>query len=312
MPSTPRSLVLGFSARLPARDVAPFARSLRSTGFRGRLGLITAHYDPDTRRELATLADVVVDVDVDALFQPASAAVSALQWLRRTRGLRRLYPGAFAMLTSLVSERRAQARRESYEFHLEGLQSLRYALYHDFIVKHTPDVDFVLISDLRDVIFQGDPFDAPVTGLECYLEEDTSRIGSSPFNRRWIADLYGTDRVRQLAEEVVSCSGTTVGTRDAMLDYLARMAEAITWRRQPLGSHDQGVHNHLLRSNSFGDVQIVRNGYGRVLTMGEMTSFAVDEDGRVCNRDGTIPPVLHQFDRHPPLAARLWEAYRCP
>jgi hypothetical protein len=306
MTSTPRSLVLGFAASLPADSFRPFVTSLRATGYRGRFGLITAKCTPDQREQFRELADLHWDVDDQFLAQAASPRqIATLRWLRSQRGARRLYPKAFQVAARLTRERDQQARWERLEYELEGLQALRYRLYYAFLQDVAPDADVIMVSDLRDVLFQADPFDPPVDGLELFLEDPKSRLGTEPFNRRWLASLYGPGRMAAIADECTSCSGTTFGTRDAMLDYLTQMSHAIQWRRQPLGAHDQGVHNHLLRSGQFRNATIVQNGLGRVLTMGMLDDVGMAEDGSVLNGDGSLPPVLHQYDRHIDLAPQL-------
>jgi hypothetical protein len=155
------------------------------------------------------------------------------------------------------------------------------------------------------VVFQDDPFAEPVTGLEVFLEDAAQHLEHDAFNSRWIADLFGSARLAEIGSNVISCSGTVIGSREAMLRYLSRMAAAIHWRRRPLGCHDQGIHNHLLRAGQLAPVQVVRNEHGRVLTMGAMKTYRQDEFGRVLNADGTVPAVVHQFDRHPRLAYDL-------
>jgi hypothetical protein len=83
------------------------------------------------------------------------------------------------------------------------------------------------------------------------------------------------------------------------------MRTATIWRRRPVYSGDQGIHNYLLRTGRLDPVKVVANGYGRVLTMGAMRTIERDADGYVLNRDGSRPAVLHQYDRHGPLAAEL-------
>ncbi|MEY2420239.1 MAG: hypothetical protein QOI95_306 [Acidimicrobiaceae bacterium] len=300
MASTQRSLVLGFTARLEPSVIEPFVNSLRSTGYQGKLGLILAQYDdPIAVDAFRRMADVIVQVD-DDYRQPAAAPLWLLGMARRTRGVRRLYPALFSTIVRIGREIDSSDRWRSYEFHLEGLQSLRYAHYYDFVRDHAPEADYVFLSDLRDVVFQDDPFREPVTHLECFLEDPLSTVGRDVFNGRWVRDLYGDEGLRTLHDEIVSCSGTVVGTRPAILHYLKEMAQAITWRRRPMGSHDQGVHNWLLRSGRLG-ATIVANEHGRVLTMGAMTRYRLDDDERILNEDGAVVPVIHQFDRHPVL-----------
>jgi hypothetical protein len=87
------------------------------------------------------------------------------------------------------------------------------------------------------------------------------------------------------------------------------MTAAISWRRIPMGSHDQGVHNTLILNGLMPDAKLIPNGQGRVLTMGGMTPPSPEADGRLRLPDGRLPAVLHQYDRFPELAATLRAAY---
>lgn len=308
MGSTRESLVLGFVAGLPPSYVEPFSRSLRASGYQGRFVLIVGKYSAPDRAELAAMADVIVDIDAIYLNGPAPAVVEMLRLPRETPGLRRFYPALFGSLLRLAPERRALHAWRHLEYQLEGLQALRYAHYYDFIRVHAPAADKILLTDIRDVIFQDDPFDAPVSGLEVFLEEEFLAIGKDPHNARWIQNLYGRRALERIGSMTTSCSGTTVGDRESILDYLQAMTESIVWRRRPMGSHDQGVHNHLLRSGRLSHADVVRNGHGRVLTMGAMQHFERDASGRVLNADGSVPAVVHQYDRHQVLRRELLAA----
>ena len=145
-------------------------------------------------------------------------------------------------------ERASLDRWRNLEFRLEGLQSLRYGHYLRCLMEDAPDADVVMITDLRDVVFQRDPFADPVTGLEVYLEDSSERIGHDGFNTTWLRNLYGSEFVEARRGQPLSCSGVVVGTRTAMMTYLNEMVTGIFWRRRPMGSHDQGVHNGLLHT----------------------------------------------------------------
>ena len=225
---------------------------------------------------------------------------------RRQRGFRRLYPSLFKAVCRASSERNSLNRWRNLEFKLEGLQSLRYMHYYRCIVDEAVDAEVVMITDLRDVVFQKAPFTDPVTGLELYLEDGSERIGQDGgFNTRWLRDLYGQEFVDARRGQPLSCSGVVVGTRGAMLTYLAEMIEGIIWRRRPMGSHDQGVHNALVQTGRLPSAQLIPNQTGRVLTLGRMETFRTNDDGFLLNADGSIPAVLHQWDRHASLVADL-------
>lgn len=298
------SLILGVFSGLPIRLAEPFAHSLRSVGYKGRVCIFTAGYEPLELEELATLFDEVRPIDGEYPVRlPRTSAV--LSGLRKTRGLRRIYPSLFGATLRAAPERRSLEWWKALEFHLEGLQSLRYLCYYRYLLEETADVDVVMISDVRDVLFQRDPFAQEVEGLELYLEDASVRIGSDAFNTRWLRDLFGKDVVAAMHGRTVSCSGTVVGTRQAMLSYLTKMVTGIVWRRRPMGSHDQGVHNALIQAGELSSAKLIENGFGRVFTLGMVESPSISKDGLFHNADGTIPAVIHQWDRHPLIANRL-------
>jgi hypothetical protein len=90
-----------------------------------------------------------------------------------------------------------------------------------------------------------------------------------------------------------------------MMAYLSEMIAGIIWRRRPMGPLDQGVHNALFHGGRLADSRVIPNEYGRVLTLGLMSSPHVNEEGYLVNADGSLPAVVHQWDRHPELVPRL-------
>ncbi len=303
-----RPVILGSFARLPASLLEPFSNSLRATGFAGEVGIVTAGYNASELSELATHADHVHTVD-DDYSGGLARTTSALAYVRGRRGIRRAYPRLFEAVVRVASERESFDRWKTLELRLEGLQSLRYMHYYRCLLDDFPDADAVMITDLRDVIFQRDPFADPVTGLELYLEDGSVRIGQDVFNTRWLLNLFGKEFVAAQRGQFVSCSGTVLGTRDAMLHYLSEMMTSIAWRRRPMGPHDQGIHNALIRADRLQAAEVIPNEHGRVLTLGKVKAPRTN-DGFLVNADGSIPAVVHQWDRHAPLVSSL-RAYPC-
>jgi hypothetical protein len=211
----------------------------------------------------------------------------------------------FEIVARATRESDSLERWRRLEYHLEGLQSLRYSHYYRCLIEDAADADVVMLTDVRDVVFQRDPFADPVTGLELYLEDESAQIGHDVFNTQWIRDLFGRQMIEALAGRTVSCSGTVVGTRDAILRYLVEMTTAIIWRRRPMGPHDQAIHNVLIHSGRLGPLEMVANEHGRVLTLGQMKKFRTSSDGFLLNADGSIPPVVHQWDRHASHVSKL-------
>jgi hypothetical protein len=295
---------MGSASHLPARAFAPFFESLRATGFQGKTCVFVSRLTAPDREDVGALVDELVDIDDGYPHSAPSAVTGALKRFKRTRGLRKHYRTACHFSERCLRTAAGSEQAHYLEFQLEGLQSLRYRHYLEYL-RASPQYDQVMIADLRDVLFQADPFATDVQGLEVFLEDDTETFARPGFNRSWIIDLYGIDAVENMQDLVASCSGVTFGDRAHMLDYLAKMSVEVDRHLPPLGPHDQAVHNWLLYNRSFADAQIVRNGSGRVLTMGLKRDITRSGAGVVMNDDDSTPAVLHQYDRHPALAREL-------
>ena len=293
-----RCLILGSVSHLPASAFVPCLRSLRNVGFDGHLCLFSKSLPPGQLERLRPFADEIIELDSvyeEALGGPLRRPLRAI---RRTRGV----PRASAGLA-----RRFPRRFGQLSLAMGGLQSLRYAHYRDYLSERGHAFDLVMLSDIRDVLFQRQPFDQPVSALEVYLEEPHVTIGRpGSRNRYWYADLYGEAAVAAAGGEVVSCSGVTVGPVSQVLGYVTAMADEID-RHLPavLDGHDQAVHNHLLQTGRLAAARRVANGTGRVLTMGMLPHVRYSREVGVLNADGSVPSVLHQYDRHAADAVRL-------
>jgi hypothetical protein len=177
------------------------------------------------------------------------------------------------------------------------IQRLRFFAY-ERIVKSNPGVARVLVTDVADVFFQGDPFPMlPEAPLTVFLEDNT--IGACHYNAGWVRDAYGATRLDELADLPVSCSGTVAGDRAGVLRYLEAMCRELRAYRGQNPAGDQGHHNHLVHGELAGIATLVENRAGAVQTLHHQKRFEFDRVGRLINRDGSVCPVIHQFNRHP-------------
>lgn len=175
-------------------------------------------------------------------------------------------------------------------------QGSRYHSYQDFLGRFGGDYANVMITDLRDVIFQSDPFARPLPADVVFAQE-RRRLGDCPTNRSWIVQTYGEAMADNLQHCMVSCSGTTFGTVHGMQQYLAVMINEIAGRPMPiLGGLDQAIHNYLIR------MRPLRNAWcdptdSIVATMSYVPDDAIRIDPRGVLIDGRLVPVIHQWDR---------------
>lgn len=161
----------------------------------------------------------------------------------------------------------------------------------------------VLLTDCRDVIFQGSPF--PADALCVYSENET--VGTSHFARRWLQLTYGSSEWRALARLPFLCSGTTLGPVAEILEYLRVMTKHLG-KVMALAGEDQAVHNHVIH-RGLVKARIHPFGEGAVITLNRVPLESLRlQDGLLTAQTGRPYPVVHQYDRVPGLAARLKEA----
>lgn len=186
---------------------------------------------------------------------------------------------------------------------------LRYFLYRDWLETCGTIYDRILISDVRDVIFQSDPFAFKwADGLNATLEDAT--VGGCPFNSHWVREHMGEQALEEIADCPVSCSGTTMADHASMLRYLDLMIERLVppTTGERMAGYDQGIHNHLIHTGKI-DATLHDNA-GPIatlaLTRGEPT---LDTEGFVLNRAGERAVIVHQYDRKPALFKHIRDRY---
>jgi hypothetical protein len=190
--------------------------------------------------------------------------------------------------------------------------ALRYFLYRDFLATAPVPWHRILTTDVRDVIFQADPFTFPwPDGINCVLEDRRTTLGGCEHNARWIRGHQGEEALSRVADHTVSCSGTTVADHEGMVRYLAAMTERLLpFTPAPrMAGYDQGVHNVLVHTAALPDLTL-HDTHGPVLTLAATRGEPdMDDDGGVRNARGTRPVMVHQYDRKPALFARIRARY---
>ena len=231
---------------------------------------------------------------------------------------------------------------------------LRLFMYKWWVSMYDKDA-VILLSDFRDVLFQSNPFafrphaGLPTNNQLVIFHENfpLKMIYRCRTNRQWLQTCYGDTAVGELEQNLVSCSGTVFGGRDAVLAYAHMMVEqldpAVRWRNHPLvntseflykvqkqckhAGIDQGFHNYLLHSKTLEqwvDVKEMLQGEGMVNTIGaffgtkavvqkNLTEWGIlkgkPPQQTFHNWDGQLSPVVHQFDRFQQnhFQGRYWE-----
>ena len=105
-----------------------------------------------------------------------------------------------------------------------------------------------MFTDVKDVVFQRDPFDFEWKAQLCsFLEAPGAVIGEKDTPHGWLAKtgIYGTQVAREFENKRVACAGVTFAEIDAAFELLDKMCEHLI-RIDSRGLVDQGVYNYLL------------------------------------------------------------------
>jgi hypothetical protein len=189
-----------------------------------------------------------------------------------------------------------------------SVHARRYAIYLDYLRARRGRYDQVMMSDVRDVVFQGNPFDG-VASPQChfYLESASRTIGVDPTNARWVRGCFTAAEADALDKCRISCSGITIGGTDAVIAYLERMVarvDAMPMRiyREIGHGYDQAIHNYLVHLDpAIGGVVEENNGHIATMALEPRASYRLDPDGRIRAPDGRLFPICHQYDRFPDI-----------
>jgi beta-1,4-mannosyl-glycoprotein beta-1,4-N-acetylglucosaminyltransferase len=159
-------------------------------------------------------------------------------------------------------------------------------------------VENVLLSDVRDVIFQGDPFKFfSGRGLEFALE--VKRIGECEINSSWINTRYGADEFNQIKDQWIINAGVVAGPRHGIIRLCDLVMEDAAQAPSPLYPDfvDQAAINVLYRRGMFPNATLHRTGDAAISTVGHATHFSMDKQGHVLSDDLQRVAMVHQYDR---------------
>jgi hypothetical protein len=296
-----RNLVLALADGLTAEQLRPFLYSTDVMAERPEMMFFGGRFDPET---IALLDE----------YQVRIAPFSSV-WDVSRRRRNRLFTVATqttmaaVRLTSRLFDLRGRRRSGDIRRRMIGpiLPPLhaRFFLYHEALEAVYPRVKRVLLTDVRDVVFQADPFTFAEDKLWVFEEDSRLNMQLNEENRAWYLKTFGSPAFQQVMNFPVICAGTVLGGREATLQYLRTMTTVMI-TRPPVVGGDQAIHNHICRGDHVA-AEIVPNEAGVVLTLYNITDAEVryDNQARVVNTAGQPYPILHMYDRLPVLKQRV-------
>ena len=303
---------MGAAVGLRVDQVMPFLVSLRRSGYGGEVVLFV---DRRLEKDLARARPF-----------PGLKTIRARQWLPFKLGLvRRPHrmlcvwsPLRSALWVGLKAIGRLPLHDE-LRLRLQGTvakllytpMEARFLRYQRYLA--TRRYAGVLLTDVRDVVFQLDPFEElPSNGLAVSIETERYTLASEPLNARWIRRVYGDDLLRQIGTNQVSCVGVTYGDGDSIAHYL-KLFNGELLKLSPatagVGGADTAIHNMLVWTGRLGAIHRLQPLVSPVATLNGIAEEEISLcSGRLLNLDGTIVSVLHQYDRIPRVRAAVLDS----
>lgn len=174
----------------------------------------------------------------------------------------------------------------------------RFAAYAG-LLERRPWVRNVVLTDVRDVVFQSDPFGPPTDGLEFYEENEGQPLARHAFNVKHLRALAGEALAQTLLDRACVCVGVVVGPRIDALRFCRTLLMLCAIPRSNVGGAfgaDQAACNVIAHLGLLGGA--IRRNYGRVATIGLTPPQQLRLEGaRIVNPDASVSPIVHQYDR---------------
>ncbi len=284
---SPRDLVIGAVRGYCFEQLRPFVVSLKRTSFNGDLVLLWNSLDAVTLCELERHGVKLVHFD----YRGSGALNSWSRFWPQLRPVLRL-PVGITVRVSIYKK-------------ILNLAFVRYLHMLDFIEAKLGRYRNMLLTDVRDVIFQDDPFRDHLPGtILAFLESPHMCYGSEPMNTGWLLENYGPETSAALQGQRIACCGTIMGTEAGMVRYLHAFTAEILRLRSVAHGADTSIHNVLVRQTLAAKIAVVENFQGAVGTINPK-AIEYKNDKIVLNAQQKPVPVLHQYDRLPQLADTL-------
>jgi beta-1,4-mannosyl-glycoprotein beta-1,4-N-acetylglucosaminyltransferase len=177
----------------------------------------------------------------------------------------------------------------------------------DFIKENEGYYRNILLPDISDVVFQGDPFKDLIEDFIYFAEEDESEtIETNSFNSRWVNQCFGPDILNEIKKNKISCCGTVIGSIKNIKIYLEEMCKQMVRVKNESPVYfsdmmDQGIHNYICykKLDLFNNPTMKSNG-DFISTIGiTCLQFPekIENNGEELKVNGKTPCIVHQYNR---------------
>ena len=249
-----KSAVLGLATGYDREVYEGFVGSLRATGFSGHIILAIAKDAP---------------LDVVSYLSEQNVTTKIVE-----RAEKCTYNGTIGEKGVPIDMQQSTEWKCPKEYPDYKITWARFLYYRDWLKDCPSCSDGVMLTDVRDAFFQRDPF---ATAVERNQVHPLMVFQESPDidNEHWLIDWPITAcRKHKIGKTPMLCSGSVMGSREGILDYIDVMEEEFKYWMQRENcridnkADDQSVHNYLYYTNRFKNAVSIPHRQGPIHVVG--------------------------------------------
>ena len=249
-----KSAVLGLATGYPRYVYEGFVGSLRATGFSGHIILAIAKNAPE---------------DVVSYLKEHNVIMKHVEKAEKCT-----YDGAIGEEGVPIDMNESGEWKCPKDYPDYKITWSRFLYYRDWLNDCPSCTDGVMLTDVRDAFFQRDPF---VTANERNQVHPLMVFQESPETdtEHWLTDWpVSACRKHKLGKKPMLCSGSVMGSREGILDYIDVMEEEFKYWMQRENCRidnrgdDQSIHNYLYYTNRFKNAVSIPHRQGPIHVVG--------------------------------------------
>lgn len=185
-------------------------------------------------------------------------------------------------------------------------------------------INNIMVVDVRDTLFQRDPFTFCKTKSSCENRiitgsEGSNTIESCSWNTKWVKACFSDNLFQAVKGATISCSGFSIGSSSKLLEYINLMSDILLGKSHlskkfPVCEEngvDQGIHNVILSLGLIEGFESIPDYYYDAandnvspvvnLQSSSVTSKYVEQGNKITEirsvQSTSLFPVVHQYDR---------------
>lgn len=177
----------------------------------------------------------------------------------------------------------------------------RYSVLLCWLLLYGNKYSHIMTLDVKDIVFQGNPFKWNFENGLYVVDEKKGNdilIKNDECNLSWISSYKNYTNI---ANNKILNSGTIFGSKDYFISFISQFCKFI--KDNYVSTAEQGSFIYAYYTGYFKNIKFFmnKNQRGVVLTvfldLPEVLKLK-RKDNTIYNEDGTIPLIVHQYDRH--------------